>query len=62
MTLQELLEKTSRFQKVDVVYDQEHKTGTSSSLLSGLSRSYLDSPVVEIKADKFGELLVAIGD
>lgn len=62
MTLLELLEKTSRFQKVDVVYDQEYKTGTSSSLLSGLSRSYLDSPVVEIKADKSGELLVAIGD
>ena len=62
MTLRELLETTSRFQKVDVVYDQEHKTGTSSSLLAGLSRSYLDSPVVEIKADKFGELLVAIGD
>ena len=26
-----------------------------------LSRSYLGSPVVEVKADKFGELLVEIG-
>lgn len=62
MTLRDLLETTSRFQNVDVVYDQEHETGTSSSLLSSLSRSYLDSSVVEIKADKFGILLVEIGD
>ncbi|MBP5411568.1 MAG: hypothetical protein J6Y26_06655 [Lachnospiraceae bacterium] len=62
MTLRELLETTSLFQKVDVVYDQEHRTGTSLNLLSSLGLSYLDSPVVEIKADKFGELLVAIDD
>lgn len=62
MTLRDLLETTSGFQKVDVVYNQKHKTGTSSSLLSSLSRSYLDSSVVEIKADKFETLLVYIGD
>jgi hypothetical protein len=61
MTLRELLEKTSRFQNVRVTCDQCCKTGTSSRLFSGLSRSYLDSPVVEVKADKFGELLVEIG-
>ena len=60
MTLRELLEKTSRFQNVRVTCDQSCKTGTSSRLFSGLSRSYLDSSVVEIKADERGVLLIEI--
>jgi len=62
MTLKELLEKTSRFQNVCVTRDQCCKTGTSSRLFSGLSRNYLDSPVVEIKANEVGVLLVEIGE
>jgi hypothetical protein len=62
MTLRDLLETTSRFQKVDVLHGQERITGTSQSLLSCLNSRQLDSSVVEIKADKFETLLVDIGD
>ena len=61
MTLKELLEKTSRFQRVKVFYDKSSRSGKSSELLEHLGESWLKSPVMEIKAD-FSELLVEVGD
>lgn len=61
MTLKELLEKTSRFQRVKVFYNKNSRSGKSSELLEHLGESWLKSSVMEIKAD-FSELLVEVGD
>ena len=62
MTLKELLEKTSRFQKVAVYYGDSRKADKAANLLNNLSSNWLESPVIEIKADRFSELLVEVGD
>ena len=61
MTLKELLEKTSRFQKASVFYGEMHRSGTASQLLENLGESWLKSPVLEFKAED-SELLAEIGD
>lgn len=62
MTLKELLEKTSRFQKVTISYCGESKTtGKTAYLLDDMGEGWLSSPVLEIRAD-FSELLVEVGD
>ena len=61
MTLKELLEKTSRFQKVDVFCKDDYEGGKASYLLENLGISWLESPVLEVKAE-LSELLIEVGD
>ena len=62
MTLKELLEKTSRFQNVIVSYCGKSKaTEKTSYLLDDLGEGWLNSPVLEIRAD-FSKLLVEVGN
>lgn len=62
MTLRDVLEKMSCFQDVSVHYGCDHKSGTAAELLNNLGSDWLESPVIEIKADRFSELLVEVGD
>ncbi len=61
MTLKELLEKTSRFQKVAVFYGYQSRCETAMRLLENIGESWLDSPVLEIKAEDY-ELSIVVGD
>ena len=61
MTLKELLEKTSRFQKVAVFYGCQSRCETAMCLLENIGKSWLDSPVLEIMAEDY-ELSIVVGD
>jgi len=61
MNLKTLLEKTSAFQKVEIFYRGNEKCGTAGSLLENLGKDWLESQVLEIKAD-FSKLMIEIGN
>jgi uncharacterized protein with ATP-grasp and redox domains len=61
MTLKELLEKTSYFQKVAVFYGYQSRCETAMCLLENIGESWLDRPVLEIKAEDY-ELSIVVGD
>lgn len=61
MTLKELLEKTSHFQKVAVFYGCQSRCETAMCLLENIGVSWLNSPVLEIRADDY-ELSIVVGD
>ena len=61
MTLEEMLETTSRFQEVSVFYGVSCRSGKASQLLKDLGCSWLESPVLEVKAE-LSELLIEVGD